>query len=80
MFLTFLERFHGISERSVYNDIHGYIRHQEPNRSRYVAELQETLAKSCRDASFDLECYLSAKPVTIDLVRMRHCSHQKGMD
>ena len=78
--LTFLERFHGVSERSVYNDIHGYIRHQDPNRSRYVAELQETLAKSHRDTSFDLGCYLSAKPVTINLVRMRHCSHQKGMD
>ena len=78
--LTFLDRFHGISERSVYNDIHGYIRHQDPNRSRYLAELRETLVKSCRDPSFDLGCYLSAKPVSIKLVRMRHCSHHKGMD
>ena len=78
--LTFLERFHGISERSVYNDIHGYIRHQDPRRSRYATELRETLAKSRRDPSFDLGCYLSAKLDEIKLVRMRHYSHQKGMD
>ena len=78
--LTFLERFHGISERSVYNDIHGYIRHQDPRRSRYVAELRETVAKARRDPSFDLGCYRSAKLDRIELVRMRHYSHQKGMD
>ena len=78
--LTFLERFHGIFERSVYNDIHGYIRHQDPRRSRYAAELRETLAKSRRDPSLDLGCYLSAKLDRVELVRMRHYSHQKGMD
>ena len=78
--LTFLERFHGISERSVYNDIHGYIRHQDPGRSQYVAELREKLARSRRDPSFDLGCYLSAKLDRIQPVRMRHYSHQKGMD
>ena len=68
--LTFLERFHGISERSVYNDIHGYIKHQDPRRSRYAAELRETLARSRRDPSFDLGCYLSAELDEIKLGKL----------
>ena len=39
--LTFLERFHGISEATVYNDIHGFIRHQTPSRSRYARTFRE---------------------------------------
>ena len=78
--LPFLARFHGISERSVYSDIHGYIRHQNPSRSRYVAELRETLAKLQRDPGFDLGPYVAAKLDRVELVRMRHYCHQKGMD
>ena len=78
--LTFLERFHGISESSVYNDIHGYIRHENPSRSRYAAELRETFARPQRDPSFDVGRYFAAKLDRIELVRMRHYYHQKGMD
>ena len=78
--LTFLERFHGISEKSVFNDIHGYIRHQDLRRSRYAGEFREILSKSRRDPSFDLGCHLSTQLKRVELVRMRHYSHQKGMD
>ena len=77
---AFLERFHGITERTVYNDIHGYIRHQNPSRSPYAVKWRETLAKPRRDPSFDLEHCLAAKLEKIELVRMRHYWHQKGMD
>ena len=75
-----LERFHGISERTVYNDIHGYIRHQNPSRSPYAVKWRVTLANPRRDPSFDLKHYLAAKLEKIQLVRMRHYCHQKGMD
>lgn len=78
--LAFLDRFHGICERSVYNDIHGYIKHQDPRRSRYAAEFRETLSRSSPDPGFDLAWLLSAEPYAIELVRMRHSFHQKGMD
>lgn len=42
--LRFLERFHGISERTVFNDIHGFIRHRNPVRSGYAREFRESLA------------------------------------
>ena len=77
---AFLERFHGISERTVYNDIHGYIRHQNPSRSPYAAKLREALAEPRRYPRFDLERDLPAKLESIQLVRARHYWHQKGMD
>ena len=58
---AFLERFYGISERTVYNDIHGYIRHQIPNRSPYDAKLREALAEPRRYPGFDLERDLPTK-------------------
>ena len=78
--LGFLERFHGIFERSIYNDIHGYIRHQNPNRSRYAAALREALAKPQRNPSFDLGSFMAAKLDKIKQIRMRNYRHQKGMD
>ena len=78
--LAFLERFHGISERSVYNDIHGYIRHQDPNRTRYAAEFLETLSGSQGAKSFDLSDYSASQLVKIERVNMRHYCHQKGME
>ena len=78
--LTFLERFHGISERSVYNDIHGYIRHQNPSRTRYAAEFRETLARSQGGKSVDLGDYLATQLLKIERVNMRHYCHQQGME
>ena len=78
--LTFLERFHGICERSVYSDIHGYIKHQDPCRSQYVAEYQETFSKSSPGPNSAPEWLLSAEPYGIEVSRMRHSFHQKGLD
>ena len=77
---AFLGRYHGISERTVYNDIHGYIRNENPGRSRYAAEFREALAEPLRRPSFDLERDLPAKLETMQLVRVRHYWHQNGMD
>ena len=78
--LTFLERFHGISERSVYNDMHGYIRNQNLGRSQYAAEFRETLAGPNRCKRLELGDYLAARPGEIARVNMRNYSHQKGME
>ena len=76
--LTFLERFHGISERTVYNDIHGFIRNQTPSRSCYARAFRESLARPRRDTIGDLRRCLKAQ-FGIRLVGMRHAYHQRGM-
>ena len=77
--LTFLERFHGISEKTVYNDIHGFIRHQAPSRSRYARSFRETLSRPRSDWMRDLAPCLEARWISIELPSMRHAYHQKGM-
>ena len=78
--LMFLERFHGISERSVYNDIHGYIRHQNANRTRYAAEFRESLAASRDSESVDLRHYLAPNLEGVARVTVRYHCHQQGME
>ena len=77
--MTFLERFHGISERTVYNDIHGFIRHQTPSRSRYARTFRESLARPQRDTMGDLRRCLKAQFIGIRLIGMRHAYHQRGL-
>lgn len=78
--LMFLERFHGISERSVYNDIHGYIRHQKPSRTRYASKFRESLGALRKRDSPDLRHYLAAKLERVARVTVRYYCHQKGME
>jgi len=77
--VSYLERFHGITERAVFNDIHGFIRHQAPDRSRYAQEFRETLAELGRDTGPYLALCLNEGLVPSDVQEMRHANHQKGM-
>ena len=77
--LTFLERFHGISERTVYNDIHGFIRHQTPSRSCYARTFREALARPRRDPIGELRHCLQAQFIDIRSIGMRHAYHQRGV-
>ena len=77
--LSFLERFHGISERTVYNDIHGFIRHQTPSRSRYAREFPGSRERIRRDVSGDLKRCLAEELVAIEVVSMRHAHHQRAI-
>ena len=77
--LAFLKRFHGISDITVYNDIHGFIRHQTPSRSRYVRAFRESPARPRRDTIHNLTRSLDGRVFGIKLVRMRHAYHQRGM-
>ena len=77
--LSFLERFHGISERTVYNDIHGFIRHQTPSRSRYAREFRGSRARTRRDVKGDLKRCLAETLVFISMQSMRHANHQRAM-
>ena len=78
--LSFLQRFHGISERTVFNDIHGFIRHQTPDHSLYVGEFRQSLERPQRDTSQDLKfCLAMGQKITADLKTRGHAFHQKGM-
>ena len=78
--LSFLERFHGISERTVYNDIHGFIRHQTLSRSRYAREFRGLRERTRCDVRGDLKrCLAEGELVDISVVRMRHAHHQRAM-
>ena len=77
--LSFLERFHGVTERTVFNDIHGFIRHQAPDRSCYAQEFRETLAGLQRDTGPYLAHCLNEGLIPTGLNDMRHANHQKGM-
>ncbi len=77
--LAFLERFHGISERTVYNDIHGFIRQQAPSRSRYAREFQDSLTRPRTNWMNYLAPCLKAPKIIIEMHRMRHAYHQRGM-
>ena len=77
--LTFLERFHGISKTTVYNDIHGFIRHQTPSRSRYARAFQESLSTPRSDRRSFLAPFLDEQWFDPHLDRIRHAYHQRGM-
>ena len=77
--LTFLERFHGISKTTVYNDIHGFIRHQTASRSRYARMFRESLSRPRPDPSRFLAPYLNGQWIIAHLERIRHAYHQRGM-
>ena len=77
--LTFLERFHGISKTTVYNDIHGFIRHQTASRSRYARTFRESLSKPRPDPRRSLVPYLNGQWIIAHLQRIRHAYHQRGM-
>ena len=77
--LTFLERFHGISKTTVYNDIHGFIRHQTPSRSCYARTYREALSIPRPDTVPFLVRYPSEQWISVGLERIRHAYHQRGM-
>ena len=77
--LTFLERFHGISKTTVYNDIHGFIRHQTPSRSRYARTFRESLSRPRPDPLSFLVPHLNGQWISAQLERIRHAYHQRGM-
>ena len=74
--LVFLERYHGISKTTVYNDIHGFIRHQDPSRSYYVRTFRESQSTPWPDNAGLLSqlTWVGAR-----LEDTRHAYHQRGM-
>ena len=77
--LTFLERFHGISKTTVYNDIHRFIRHQTASRSRYARTFRESLSRPRPDPLRFLAPYLNGQWISAHLGPIRHAYHQRGM-
>ena len=77
--LSFLKRCHGISATTVYRDIHGFIRAQNPKRSRYAIEFRESLAIRQPEPIPDLGASLGGVSLEIEQTRIRHAYHQKRM-
>ena len=77
--LTYLECFHGISKMMVYNDIHGFIRHQTPSRSRYARTFRESQSKPRPDTVRSVVDYLNGQWISAELHDIRHAYHQRGM-
>ena len=77
--LTFLERFHGISKTTVYNDIHGFIRHQTPSRSRYARTFRESLSRPRPNTVRSAVGFLNGQWIDAHMERIRHAYHQRGM-
>ena len=78
--LTFLERYHGISERSVYNDIHGFIRQQNPSRSEYAASYRSSLGSTRNREGPHLGDCVAAGLNRVKRISARYYRHQRGMD
>ena len=78
--LTFLERYHGISERSVYNDIHGFIRQQNPSRSGYAASFRSSLGSPHHREGPRLGDCVVAGLDKVKRISARYYHHQRGMD
>lgn len=77
--LEYLDRYHGISKRTVYNDIHGFIRHQAPGRSGYARRFRESLGRLRTKPKADWKNCLAASTIRMSLMRMRHANHQRGL-
>ena len=77
--LEYLDRYHGISKRTVYNDVHGFIRHQAPKRSGYSRAFRESVGTSRPRRKADWKSCLEAGTIRIELASMRHANHQRGL-
>lgn len=77
--LEYLHRYHGISKRTVYNDVHGFIRHQAPRRSNYTRAFQKSVDRSRTRPNADWKSCLEAHAIRVFLARMRHANHQRGL-
>ncbi len=78
--LSFLARFHGISERTVYNDIHGFIRNQDLDESPYIREFRMSPGEPESDGVEYLKrCSGDETILDVEIERMRHAYHQIGM-
>lgn len=76
--LEYLDRYHGISKRTVYSDVHGFIRHQALGRSRYARAFREAVAGSVTGPNPDWKSWL-AGAIAVHLGTMRHANHQRGL-
>lgn len=74
----FLEHCHGISEKRVYDDIHGYIQNQDVV-TPYVTE-SRARRSAYRSEMPDLNFELVGRVSKIRRVTALHCFHQRGME
>ena len=77
--LEYLDRYHGISKRTVYNDVHGFIRHQAPRRSGYARTFRKSVDRSRIRPKADWKSCLDARAIRVVVARMRHANHQRGL-
>ena len=76
----YLNQFHGIFEKRIYSDIHGYIRKQDPNRTDYMRSFQDDDGNQSHNKRPDLANYLTKDLRTVHRIATRHYGHQKDME
>lgn len=77
--LSYLSDFHGISDKSVFSDIHGYIYQQNPNRLPYATWFRESFELRRQEPSF-LLCSNFARTKVRKFHIVRNFSwHQRNM-
>ena len=77
--LEYLSDLHGISERSVYSDIYGYIRHQNPKRSSYMVEFNEARAALEPFRGEEVEAALEEGRAVLQNIPGTRVWYQRGM-
>ncbi|MCY3860001.1 MAG: FRG domain-containing protein [Gammaproteobacteria bacterium] len=76
----YLNQFHGIFEKRIYSDIHGYIRNQDPNRTDYMRWFQDDEGNQSQYKRPKLSNYLTKDVTTVHRIATRHYGHQKDME
>ena len=78
--LQYLERYHDISRRTVYNDIHGFIRHQDPTQGDYTRGLRASNATQGPTKTIDLERMLQGRRIyQVNMTTRYHADHPRGI-
>ena len=75
----FLEHCHGISEKRVYDDIHGYIRNQDVTTPYVIQSRARRSAYRSGMPGLDLQWVAGVNRIRRGTVAL-HCFHQRGME
>ena len=73
--LGYLDRFHDISAKTVFNDIHGFIRYQRPSEGRYIREFEKARRRTPSKRAAVLPSGHSMYGAETDL---RHVVHRRN--
>ncbi len=78
--LHYLDRYHDISRRTVFNDIHGFIRHQDPSLGDYARAFRDVHGTRKPERKVDLKNILDGKPIfSVRIITRYHVDNPRGI-